>query len=41
MSLVQCVITDDFALVGADTRGTDKDGSIKEDVNKLIRIKKI
>lgn len=38
MSLVQAVITDNFILVGADTRGVNSDNTTTEGINKLIKM---
>lgn len=38
MSLVQTVITENFILVGSETRGIKADGSFIETVNKVIKV---
>ena len=38
MSLVQAILTDRFVLAAAETRAVKPDGSIIDDVNKLIKV---
>ncbi len=40
MSLVQAIITENFILVGSDSRGIHPDGHIAETCNKLIKLNK-
>jgi hypothetical protein len=38
MSLVQCIITNDFAIMAADTRATKPNGEIVSGYNKMVKI---